>query len=233
MKEYILDLIKEEDPANPLQYVRDIVKDFAVEKTCDQIKSCKDCDICHGNRTLPYGNSNASIMFIGSMPETYLDRNMPALFDGDSSAILNKVLDDILMVNREEFFFANAVNCWPYKQTGPEKTPRVPTKKELSNCYVFINHLIEIVQPLAIVILGSAALNAFEPTMALTKDRGKWFSIKGIPAVATFSPDYFLKVAGKKDEELVEQQKFEFIDDINMVIQHVKSTYPNINITKE
>lgn len=233
MKEDILDLIRAEDPANPLQYVRDIVKDFAVEKTCEHINSCKDCDICHGSKTLPYGNSNASIMFIGSMPETYLARNMPALFDGDSSVILNKVLDDILMINREELFFANAVNCWPYKQTGPEKTPRVPTKKELSNCYVFINHLIEIVQPLAIVVLGSAALNAFEPTMAITKDRGKWFNIKGIPAVATFSPDYFLKVAGKKDEELVEQQKFEFIDDINMVIQYVKNTYPNIDIIKE
>lgn len=234
MEDKILDLIREENPENPLQYVRDLVKDFALEKVSEQITTCSDCDICHCGKTLPHGNTNASIMFIGSMPESELENEIkPALFDGESSVILDKVIDDILMINRDELFFANAVNCWPYKQTGPDKTHRVPTKQELSNCYLFINHLIEVVQPLAIVVLGAAALNAFEPTMAITKDRGTWFNIKGIPAVATFSPDYFIKVAGKKDEELVEQQKFEFIDDINMAINYVKNNYPNIEITKE
>ena len=156
-----------------------------------------------------------------------------ALFEGSAVDILTKVVDDILTINRDELIFANAVNCLPYKQTGPDKTHRIPTKQELNNCFIFVNHLIEIVQPLAIVLLGSVALNAFEPTKAITKDRGTWLSIKGIPAVATFHPDYFIKVAGKKDEELVEQQKFEFIDDINMVVNYVKTNYPDIQITKE
>lgn len=232
MDERILDLIKQEDPENPLQYVRSLVKDYASEKLASQIKACQDCSICSNVKTLHHGNTNATIMFIGSTPETDGESEL-ALFDGESSVILNKVIDDILMINRDELFFANAVNCWPYKQTGPDKTQRVPTKQELNNCFVFINHLIEIVQPLAIVLLGSVALNAFEPTKAITKDRGQWLSIKGIPTVATFHPDYFLKVAGKKDEELVEQQKFEFIDDINMAVNYIKTKYPQIEITKE
>lgn len=232
MEDRILDLIKQEDPENPLQYVRNLIKDYASEKLASQIKACKDCGICSNTKTIHHGNTNATIMFIGSTPETDGESEL-ALFDGESSVILNKVIDDILMINRDELFFANAVNCWPYKQTGPDKTQRVPTKQELNNCFVFINHLIEIVQPLAIVLLGSVALNAFEPTKAITKDRGQWLSIKGIPAVATFHPDYFLKVAGKKDEELVEQQKFEFIDDINMVVNYIKTKYSQIEITKE
>lgn len=234
MEDRILNLVMNEDPANPLQYVRNIVKDYCIEKTCNQILACKDCSICDCTKTLPHGNSNATIMFIGSSPEVgESEEESLALFDGESSVILSKVIDDILMINRDELFFANAVNCWAYKQTGPDKTHRIPTKQELNNCFVFINHLIEVVQPLAIVLLGSVALNAFEPNRAITKDRGQWLSIKGIPTVATFHPDYFLKVAGKKDEELVEQQKFEFIDDINMVVNFVKSSYPKIDITKE
>lgn len=234
MEDKILSLIKQQQPANPLQYVRDLVKEYAADSLSDMILNCQDCTICDSTKTLPHGNTNATIMFIGSMPEALnQEENKPALFDGDSSIILNKVIDDILMINREELYFANVINCCPYKQTGPDKTYRVPTKQELNNCFVFINQLIEIVQPLAIVLLGAVALNAFEPTKAITKDRGEWFNIKGIPTIATFSPDYFLKVAGKKDEELVEQQKFEFIDDINKVIYHIQSNYPHIQITKE
>lgn len=232
MDNRILNLIRAVDPENPLQYARDLVKDFAKEKLDSQIMACQDCNICHCAKTLGHGNTNASIMVIGGNAESEGEpgESSLALYDGPSQAILDKVLFEILEANREEFFFMNTVNCYPYKQTGPAKTHRLPTKTELTNCSVFLKHAIEIVQPVAIIILGSVALNAFDATKSIMKCHGEWLTVHNVPAVATFHPDYFLKVAGKKDEELVEQQKFEFIDDIAKVIKFVRNEYPHIEV---
>ena len=236
MEQLILNLVKNADPDNPLQYVQNIVKDYAKEKLDEQILACQDCKICDSCRSLAHGNTNASILIIGShaqslVPLTNESYNL-AFYDNESSYIIDKTLE-IIKANKNEIMFANVLGCMPYKELGGEKVPRIPNSKELEQCKVFINHLIDIVQPLVIITMGAVALNAFKKNCSIINEHGQWFDIKGIPAIATYSPEYFIQIKGKKDEELILQQQYDFIDDVTKGFQYIKENYPKINIMME
>ena len=226
---FILELVKKANPDNPLQFVRNIVKDYSIEKLNNQILNCKDCEIC-GNKTIFHGDSNASIMIIGSSPTCFESNINKALYDDKDNDILDQTLA-MLKANKKQLFFANVVNCIPYKTLGGEKVQRIATINEAKSCSLFINHAIEIVQPLVIVTMGAIAYSHFNNNSgSLLQNRGNWFSIKGIPAIATYEPSYFIQMEGIKDEELLIQQQYEFIDDITKAFNYIKENHPNLNL---
>lgn len=234
-KECILELVKSANPSNPTQFVRSIVKDYSVDKIAKQIQICNDCKICGANiKTIPHGNSNATIMLIGGAPEPAEETEglYSSLFDKKSSDILSYVLYDKLNLDPDELFFANTINCFPHKISNDKIIHRTPTTTELTNCVTFLNALIDIVQPLAIVLFGATALNAFEPSCSISKVRGEWLKINGIPAIATYDPEYFIKIDGKKSEDLINIQQQEFIDDIEKAVEFIRRKYPKIQIVE-
>ena len=192
-EETILALVKEADPDNPLEYVRNIVKGFAREKLDRYILACQDCPICHSTKTLTYGSVDASVLVIGSyaLEEQNTKEGSTYPFSGTRAYdILDKTLR-FYGFNTEEFFFINAVNCCPVSVVSDKEFMRIPNREEERNCTIFLDYAIQLLQPVFIIILGNIALNHFikESIMDL---HGKVIQAKGIPAIATYSPEYLL-----------------------------------------
>ena len=122
-EEQILQLVKEDNPANPLSYVHNIVKPLAVNVLNDYILQCNDCNICNCVKTIGYGNPNASILIIG---ESSLEENQE---NKDNNPINNscgetlKLILKKLAINKDSIFFINSVNCFPTRERGPTPIP--------------------------------------------------------------------------------------------------------------
>jgi uracil-DNA glycosylase family 4 len=235
-KDQILELVMQADPANPLQYVHSIVKDYARNKLDLAIAECKDCSISGLVKTLTAGNSNAAVMIIADTVSeeqvSKIEENVYQLPLCDSSGeTFDKALD-ALHVNKDQLFYINSVNCWPYKEVGTEAITRTPTKKETECCKVFVHHAIEIVQPLVIITLGNIALNLFIKE-SISKARGEWFDYKGIPLMPTYHPGYFDKITGHKDEEMIQMLQWDFFGDLQKAFNYVVEKYPDIKMFEE
>lgn len=219
------------NPDNPLQYVRNIVKNYSLEKLNQQIINCKDCSICNQYKSIGHGNANASILVIGGYPLKEYKKNTKAFYEKEEiKNIIDKTFFDICKINKEEIYFANVIQCFPYQLINNKREMRIPIKKEIDNCFVFLNHLIEIIQPLVIILLGPIALNVFNKEKNIIKNHGEWISVKGIPTIFTYHPEYFIQMKDKKDEELLNMQKYEFIEDIQKAILYIEEKYPMIKI---
>lgn len=221
----ILRLVKEANPDNPMAFVSHIVKDYAHEKLCEHILSCSDCNEEITSKSLPTGNANASVLIIGECaPYEEYKKGIVPNYGSQEMAILNKIFEDF-KINPEELYFINAIQCWPNRK-GVKRTPNA---KEISNCSVFIEYAIQTVKPLMIILLGGVALNLFKKD-TVTNARGKWLDVHGIPAMITYHPSYFLKIEGKKPEEVIVSQKFEFYNDMKLAFDFMAKKYPENNL---
>jgi DNA polymerase len=229
IKEQILELIKDANPDNPLQFAHSIVKDYSIDKLNEHIISCNDCGICGEGKSITKGNSNASILIVGeSLSEEQKDNEISFPLEDASGEILNKVLDSF-SINHDEVFYINSVSCWPHKVVGNEIVSRTPSKKEVDSCKVFVDYAIKVVQPRVIILLGSIALNLYKKE-SITKARGEWIDVFGIPSMPTYHPGYFIQIEGKKDPEIVEMLKWDFYDDLKKAFAYVDKEYPDNNV---
>jgi uracil-DNA glycosylase family 4 len=153
-KEQILEFVKQEDPDNPLQYVHNIVRQYAMDKLNRQILDCRDCDICNSKKSISYGNPDATLMIIAesvSDDQSLCEDEYVYPFVNEAGEIFKKVISQ-LNVNTNELFVINAVNCWPHKAKNDLVLHRTPSKEEVDNCKVFVDHSIRLVQPKAIIL---------------------------------------------------------------------------------
>lgn len=226
----ILELVQAADPANPMSYVHNIVREYSRSKMDQYILGCQDCEIAGKCKTVSRGNANATVMVISESPsedQVGTDTAQKAL-DNESGKIMDIVIEK-MGVNPDEIFYINAVNCWPHKITGEEIVTRTPNKAEVENCRVFIDYAIQLVQPTVILLLGNIALNLFKKA-PITSARGEWIDVKGIPAMPTYHPGYFAKVAGKKSEEAIDLSKWEFYEDVRNTFMYVYENFPENNL---
>lgn len=236
LRESILELVREANPDNPLQFVREIVKEDSLCKLKEIISSCKDCEICNCGKSLPHGNSNASIMVIGGTSKQNTKDDTLAFDDPEVKRIIDIVFYDLVGINPEEVFFMNTISCFPKRIVdGKEINHTIATTAELNNCSLFVEHAIEIVQPLFIIIMGSVANTYFNNkylnrTKSLKQSLGEYINIKGIPAIITQDPHYFIEANGKIDEELLEQEKQDFISHIAEAANYIAENFPDIPI---
>lgn len=188
-EETILQLVREADPDNPLEYVRNIVKGFAREKLDRYIMECEDCPIHQSTKTLTFGSVNASILVVGNGVQGEQNHKTGSTYPfagTEAHDVLMKTLD-FYGFNTEEFFFINAVNCCPVYTASGQESVRIPKKEEENKCRIFVDYAIQMLQPIFILILGNIALNLFVKDSILNL-HGKVIQAKGIPAIATYSP---------------------------------------------
>jgi DNA polymerase len=237
MENQILQLVKQADPDNPISYVHNIVKPFAQEKLNNYILNCTDCSICNCKKSITKGNPNASIMIIGeSCTEDQQSSEINYPFDNESGQALYKTLDS-LNVNLDELFFINSVNCFPYRDRNGEILKRAPTKTERTNCKLFLDYALKIVEPLLIICLGGVAVNGINEEIGkqnITKIRGNYFMYRGIKVMPTFHPGYFLELekSNRFDEETINNYKWDFYNDIEKAISDLQEQYPDLDLIK-
>ena len=237
IEEQILKLVEEADPANPIDFVQNIVKPLAKKKLDNYILTCEDCGICNTKKTISNGNPNASIMIIGeSCSEDQQEDSEEYVFpfNNEAGESLAKALTN-LNVNTEEIFFINSVNCFPHRENNGIKIKRAPTKTERTNCKVFLDYAIKVVQPLLIICLGGVATNDINEEIGkqnITKIRGNYFQYRGINVMPTFNPGYFaeLEKAGQIDEDTIVNYQWDFFNDLQKALTDLQEHYPDLTI---
>ena len=105
------------------------------------------------------GPVDARVMFIGEAPGRKGADRTRVPFAGDQSGRNFERFLASIGLARNEIFITSAALCNPRKESGAN---RRPTAGELRNCSDFLRRTIELVEPLVIVTLGGAALDALK-----------------------------------------------------------------------
>lgn len=145
-----------------------------LEKLRDECLKCKKCSIggimigypdAHISNVFSTMNPSARIMVVGQNPGiNEVAQGIP--FVGVSGKFFDQMANDVLGMSRSDFYVSNTARCY---------TPgnRPPTTTEMENCRSFLDREIAIVNPLAVIALGSPAFKWLTGMSGITKHHGQ------------------------------------------------------------
>jgi len=168
-----------------------------LEELARQVAVCTRCDLAlsRTNTVFASGDPHSPLMLVGEGPGENEDATgLP--FVGRAG----KLLDDILAavdLTRQQVYLTNIVKCRAAVEEGGRMKNRQPRTGEIRACNPYLQGQIGAIKPEIILCLGSpAAKTIIDKDFRITKDRGKWYEIEGIKAMATFHPAYVLRQRG-------------------------------------
>ena len=157
-----------------------------LKKECD--KCCK-CSLGNTRKNTVFadGNIDAEIFLIGEAPGADED-NTGIPFVGRAGKLLTKLIEDVDLSRKNDFYIANTVKCRP-----PEN--RIPTDEEKILCEKYLLKQIEIVKPKVVVLCGATSAKSFLGNkIKISAIRGNWYKIlNDIDATVIFHPSYLLR----------------------------------------
>jgi DNA polymerase len=159
-----------------------------------ELVSCRGCPLCGGRRTVVFGvgNPRARLMFVGEGPGEEEDRQGEP-FVGAAGRRLNQWIARLGM-RREDVYIANIVKCRPPGN-------RAPLPDEAASCLPYLKRQIKAIRPEIICTLGAVALQYLLGTNEkITRTRGKWREIDGIPVLPTYHPAFILRNQTRETE---------------------------------
>lgn len=200
----ILEEIRQINPDNPLEYCRQIIAPFAIEKLNGIISKCDVCKTaCHNNKRLFTGNPNANFMFV-----TDHATNNEQVYE-----YLNNIIEQA-GINKEDVFYTNSVNCINIRKFGDTEIVRSPSSTEVNNCTLFIRHAIDVVKPRILILMGASSLNIFDKNSCLVEEINSWKHIYGIPVITTFSAQDIFTFSQTMDEDMVQEKASVLLRDL-------------------
>jgi DNA polymerase len=178
----------------------------------DEIGDCTRCPLAYAGRhkiVFGDGSPTARLMFVGEGPGADEDaQGLP--FVGKAGQLLNNMIAAMGLA-RAEVYIANIVKCRPPGN-------RVPEPEEANTCSQFLLRQIDVVQPEAIVALGStAAIYLLGVRQSLSALRGYWHACRGAKLAVTYHPAFLLRDP---------RQKAEAWKDLQMVMAELGLTPP-------
>lgn len=169
-----------------------------LEEIRREILECRGCPLCPGRRNVVFGvgNPRARLMFIGEGPGEEEDRRGEP-FVGAAGRKLNQWIARIGLA-REDVYIANIVKCRPPGN-------RAPLPEEAAACLPYLRRQIRTVRPEVLCTLGAVALNSLLGNNdRITRARGTWRELDGIPLLPTYHPAYILRNASREHEALAD-----------------------------
>jgi len=159
-----------------------------------QTSACTICPHLAKSRTqvvFGVGNPEAKLMFVGEAPGADEDEKGEP-FVGRAGQLLTKMIV-AMELSREQVYIANVLKCRP---DMPRNTSgnRKPTREEMDACLPYLRAQVGVIAPQVIVALGATAVEGlFGPQkMNMTRLRGNWRELDGVPVRLTFHPSYLL-----------------------------------------
>jgi len=178
---------KEEEP--------DLSLPNTLKKLKKQALECHLCQLSKSRTNVVFGegNTNADIMFVGEAPGRTED-NSGKPFIGRSGELLTKMIENVLLIQREDVYITNIVKCRP-------KDNAEPTPTEAHTCQPYLLKQIELIQPKFIVALGATAYHYLSGDETnISKIRGTIHKQDGYTLIPTYHPSYLLRnPSAKKD----------------------------------
>ena len=129
-------------------------------------------------------------MIIGEAPGFNEDRRGEP-FVGKAGEMLDRMLANVLGLQRRDVYITNVVKCRP-----PDN--RNPQGEEIARCSPFLQAQLRVVRPSRVLILGSVATRTvLRTTSGVKRMRGQWHDVHwpggSAPAMVTFHPAYLLR----------------------------------------
>ena len=159
-----------------------------------QTSACTICPHLAKSRTqvvFGVGNPEAKLMFVGEAPGADEDEKGEP-FVGRAGQLLTKMIT-AMEITREQVFIANVLKCRPNMPPNTSGN-RKPTRDEMDACLPYLRAQVAVIAPQVIVALGATAVEGlFGPQkMNMTRLRGNWRGLDGVPVRLTFHPSYLL-----------------------------------------
>jgi len=139
-------------------------------------------------------------MFIGEGPGATED-SMGRPFVGRSGELLTKMIENVLLIKREETYISNIVKCRPPGN-------RTPTPTEAHTCQPFLLKQIALIKPKIVVTLGGTAYHYMTgDETGITKIRGTLLQQEGYTLIPTYHPSFLLRNPSAKKEVFEDLKK--------------------------
>jgi DNA polymerase len=157
------------------------------------IGDCRRCRLHEQRSKIVFGSGNpeARLVLVGEGPGADEDASgLP--FVGRAGQLLTQMIDGTakkegIEITRPDVYICNVVKCRP-----PEN--RTPEPDEMATCGQFLFRQLTVIQPKAILALGSTAAKALLGGKdGVTKLRGRWHKWNNIPLMVTYHPSYLLR----------------------------------------
>ena len=162
------------------------------------LETFEQCPLKQGARNTVFcdGNPAARVMIIGEAPGREEDAAGKP-FIGHAGQLLDKMFAAIGLSRHEEApeSALYITNLLPWRP--PQN--RDPKPEEISLMKPFLLRHIELVQPEFIITMGNPSTKTLRDTdLGITKMRGQWGEVLGIPSLPLFHPAYLLRSPEKK-----------------------------------
>lgn len=171
------------------------------------INECSLCNLAKTRKHIVFGegNPNADIMFVGEAPGE-LEDNSGRVFVGRAGELLDRIIQNVLKMQRADVYIANILKCRP-------PSNRAPTLEEAGSCKPFLIKQIEIVKPNIIIALGSTSYSYLTGDMdsKISKVRGEMITFGTSKLMPTFHPSYLLRNPSAKKEVFSDMLKVKAI----------------------
>lgn len=162
-----------------------------------ELGDCRRCGLCEARSRIVFGSGDARapLMVVGEAPGEQEDLSGEP-FVGAAGEMLDKMLERVIGLRREQVYIANVVKCRPPGN-------RDPSPAEIETCLPFLRRQIRAVRPKVILVLGAVAYRALLGTSGgITQARGRWREVEGIDVMPTFHPAYLMRAPERKRDTL-------------------------------
>jgi len=187
---------------------------------------CQKCpNLAASRKSVVFGVGDiyAPLMFVGEAPGVDEDLQGEP-FVGAAGQLLTKIIQT-MGFTRGTVYIANVLKCRP---DTPCQTSgnRKPTGEEMKTCLPYLWAQIELIQPKVIVALGGTALEGLlGGEVFVTKMRGHFQSLRGIPLMPTFHPSYLLRTQALSDKRKVWEDMLQVLEKLGRPISEKQRGY--------
>lgn len=162
------------------------------------VENFEGCDLRRGARNTVFadGNPAARVMVVGEAPGRDEDRAGKP-FIGASGQLLDKMLAAIglsrMAEDLEQAVYITNVLPWRPPQN------RDPSDEEKAMMKPFLMRHIALIKPDFLLLVDNPSNQTLlETELGVTKLRGKWHEVQGIPALPIFHPAYLMRAPARK-----------------------------------
>lgn len=187
----------------PLTLSKQPILSHNLEELKKSVAQCHLCALSKSRKNVIFGAGNlkARVMFIGDNPGVSEDET-GMLFTGKSGELLAKMIENVLLIPKEEVYVTTILKC---------KTPdnRVPTPEEVACCKPYVMQQIQTIRPKIIVALGSTSFHHLtgEYDTPIDKIRGTVLNFGEAKLIPTFHPNFLLRNPSAKKEVFADMLK--------------------------
>jgi len=165
-----------------------IPKTLSLQELEKQIAQCHLCDFSK-SRTQSmygYGSTTASVMIVDySVSEVEDSTN--EYFCGRSGELLEKMINSVLELSKEEIFFTHLIKCKPLASLQS-------FTKQIDSCKHYLLTQIKLIQPKVIVLLGEKTFSGFfGKENSFEELRGHILKFEQINTIAIYHPSFLLR----------------------------------------